>query len=1371
MADNNSLNILITATDDTRAGFTSARASASGFAQEVAATTGKLQAALSGVSVGNLSESLSAAGKSAAGMAEAMSSAMNPLQATLGGISKGVSVITSEIGKLSSTAAGLIAIVPIFEAISAASSFLTKSLQDASKETDNLNRISATFVGVGRGGMDAASKFTEKVKEMSRVTSYASQDVVQAFNYLSGIPRIANKDLIPALQTSIDFAAYSGRTIQEAALNVGWAAHGMYGLLRHVGFEVSEAAKSTGDFSKVLAEMQQRVSGQENAKMLSYAGGVGALEKAFNRAEKAIGHIIEPAIIPVLANLTDFFTKFGKEVEKALDTPAVKEFVGKLQKAFQEIADTAKAKFKALADYAKNIDFDKFLNELTGMISTIKTVGSVVLSGLGWLVSLPTWVKQAVLALIGLRIAWGVVGGLVRWFGEGLGLLQTKFTQLAGLIKLQTAAIREQTAAYTSNAAAANASAGAQTRAATAPAVAQRVSGGKVIPAPGTVNPKAVGVGSALGGMAAGMVGGMAAGAAADAITSTKAVGGALATVEEKFKGITSLDISGWLAPLVNGIVMIAGGMAGNALQLVGFKGALGAISGVAKGVGAALTGIVSILSLFPAMVGVAVGAIWWMASDWAKSKKKIEEQTKKEEMSLLGLVSTKDEAKSSLKEQDEAINKGKDTDKAAEETAKVYAKAGHTLEEYKKAWEGLGRDVPASAEEAFTSVSDRIKNFDADLERSQSEVESWKTRIKLMQSEDPNLTMTGAAAKLRMEALTEKGKTPEWKNERVKNIDEATSQLSRLGNRVTSGTSLEQDKAAVKKMLKDAGDTTEDSNTLYVAKYKTAELEQDAFKLKREELEKKITESTAKGIEEQKKLYRDFVKERTKLDEEMYALSQKAHEINKTSFEATLQPQQKVMFSLVDLKAKYQEAMATMASNPERAGKMFEDVAGKVGGLIKDVKSLKMEIIGLQDANRNTMAEIERARQKRDLTRRGVSEGDQSKIFMYQDISRADELMKRARLAQKQGNDELMRKSATEASELYKKAALTAPQAFEGSIAKAQALGGGVSNLPAQWERQKQRRVEDVAESGINEASNMLINSKKQEVYNQERVNKEAQTLGLGSVDQLQNIKKKEIAMYNEFVESMKVIITQTKQMMDKRAGIQDVEGKAYKQSVEEQQKKIREKAGIAPAETSVPAGIPMLSERQIAAEEAKKKPKAASPFVSKDVAIDVDKTMIKGMTSEAPEHDIQAMMDLLGLGDGESKQIGLGLIPGDEKIKPFAGKGKPPVSGLRFKGLSEFKDTAGDLSFVDKEGLDSRLSQEYTYMAQKEKKEKEEGTVTKKEQDPAEKMSSAAEALEKGIASLPSIIGESVKGAVSDKKIIVYVKDGEGVAQAEAW
>lgn len=457
MPDNEAeLRIIVKAIDQTSDVFNrvqeSARNMGHGASQGSEAINNAFQR-VQGSAVG-LSDQFSSLGRSFGSMSESVVHATDPLNLALRSINLGVSNITEHLSHLNVGFGLLASAVGIATALGAATEFLATSLSHAAEETTNMIQLSAIWKSMNRGNEESMNRLVEQVKDLSREGMYSSQSVVGATKLFASFGNIASDQLVKATKVAQDFAAFTGMGMEHAAYMIRYAATGEYGMLNRVGIQISETAKKSKDFNIVLEEIAQKMSGQMAAAMETYTGQVKALEKTFDRIQKAVGHVFEQALVPVMKDLGAHFSVIGKQIEEAFKEGKFAPAIAKMTELFGRLAKGVANAVDGIVAFAQTADFDKVAGRIFAVAESVQTLA--VASGrlLAWLLTLPDWVYKAVeglllfkVAMIAIRTVTGALAGVMGSLANASAKNVAAWAYEATGVRALTAAYRELAAA------------------------------------------------------------------------------------------------------------------------------------------------------------------------------------------------------------------------------------------------------------------------------------------------------------------------------------------------------------------------------------------------------------------------------------------------------------------------------------------------------------------------------------------------------------------------------------------------------------------------------------------------------------------------------------------------------------------------------------------------------------------------------------------------------------------------------------------------------------------------------------------------------------------------------------------------------------
>lgn len=1074
------LRLIIEAIDRAQGTFSAVEGRIRGLEATTRATGTSLAGTLNGIQQG-----FNQLGGAASTGIHAITSGLDPLRGALDTINAGVQSIQGNVSRVSTTFGGLIAAIPIVMGIGAANQFMSKSLQDAGKETQNFIALQATWRAQGRGTEEELGTLIEQVKTLSRTSSYASQDVIAGMNFLAGFPAVATKDLLPALQTAIDFAAYQNVGIQEATRILGFAATGRTAWLEHFyGFKFTEATKASKDFSKILGEMQERVAGQEAAKMETYAGAVGMLEKSFNRVEKAIGHVLEAAIVPVLKDLVGYFSDFGKAVEDAFNAGATEEWVDKFREVFQRIADYTKGVFDGIRSFATEGGFDRIFGALEKVSTIMQTLISVAGKLLGWLVMLPKPVLQFIAVALGLTVLvkiglsiYNQWSALWRMISSGKVTIADYATKAIGWLGGEKKAVDAVTAAYVQRNIAA---AGGMPR-------------GAPVPIPGSKKPS----------------GGLTPAYGAENLQTT---GGRQAYIEAnapEYAGRYTSAGSKWKRPVVEEAAM-GTGMIGYALGSIStlaysiispiIKEASNAIFGDQKEKGWSTTNwLRENLPMVPTLTPETEGAITKLfGGDVGKSKteetyekqlKSLQEQGYGLESKLRPIASKEELAKMGAKDLVEIL---KDEQKELDAQAAKLHEIRRTKSETDKETGKETNEEVKRQDKLISKIRERMQMI-RELTRKQQQAEKPPETVNLLEE---------------VKAIREKHKLIMELAKSEFQEKKTLLQLELAERKAVIAETVQSTILAQQAILKAEQENTAKRMQLIVQNYKeTKQLQEEAYNEERARLQKNLQSGDSterqKAVRELAKLDREYAKQqvdtarqttselekelqkqyelRAQLNKKITALEQEARDAQRATAqsirsinEAAASEHDRLRMKLEDAQKKLQEATEQMPKFPEKALQLAKEAQSAFAGLAQNIDSLEQNIRNSQQLVADALRNIEQSR----LT--GVAKWRAELGNLQTDMQRAQQFAAEGRYKEAEA---AYKRVISQAQSL----ASSAPASMKGYARQetSAVVSQAGKELAALQDRQltEAKALNTTATDGITEAGNLIADAIRQQI------------------------------------------------------------------------------------------------------------------------------------------------------------------------------------------------------------------------------------------------------------------------------------------------
>ncbi|MEW6670231.1 MAG: hypothetical protein AB1427_00925 [Thermodesulfobacteriota bacterium] len=161
---------------------------------------------------------------------------------------------------------------------------------------------------MGRYSDEFYKQMLQAASDLQKITTFEDDAIVSGQKFLMTYKQIPDELMPRATAAMVDLAAIMGGDLSSAANMVGKAAMGLSGELRRVGITIDEDVAKSGDFAKILSEIEKQVGGQ--AKALAQTG-IGPWKQALNLwgdSKEALGEIvlvITEGMVPALSDWAD----------------------------------------------------------------------------------------------------------------------------------------------------------------------------------------------------------------------------------------------------------------------------------------------------------------------------------------------------------------------------------------------------------------------------------------------------------------------------------------------------------------------------------------------------------------------------------------------------------------------------------------------------------------------------------------------------------------------------------------------------------------------------------------------------------------------------------------------------------------------------------------------------------------------------------------------------------------------------------------------------------------------------------------------------------------------------------------------------------
>lgn len=193
--------------------------------------------------------------------------------------------------------------------------------------------------GTERGGKELTDQFDALAEQMGKVGVVSGTEMKEGLASILSFTTIATADIPRVAQVMADLTARTGNAHLAARL-LGNAAEGSTQGFRRYGISISGAAKESGDFKLILADLEQKLKDTNKELGESTSGGFTKLKNQANDLLQELGNLANAAV-PVDAAMTGWsliFQKVAEDVKHArMDVEAYTESIKKSGGAWEGV--------------------------------------------------------------------------------------------------------------------------------------------------------------------------------------------------------------------------------------------------------------------------------------------------------------------------------------------------------------------------------------------------------------------------------------------------------------------------------------------------------------------------------------------------------------------------------------------------------------------------------------------------------------------------------------------------------------------------------------------------------------------------------------------------------------------------------------------------------------------------------------------------------------------------------------------------------------------------------------------------------------------------------------------------------------------------
>lgn len=172
-----------------------------------------------------------------------------------------------------------------------------KAFSEAEQQAIKLDNVLSSM-GRGAGVLSAELKTLSAQIQSEGIIS--DDEIIRGQSMLATFDTISNEALPRVTRVMADFAAMTGGDARTAAMLLGRASAGMTETLARYGIVLSDDVKKSGDFNRVLDEIEKKVGGMNKALGSSASGSLTKFSNAMNNVLESIGKVVTYGIAELL---------------------------------------------------------------------------------------------------------------------------------------------------------------------------------------------------------------------------------------------------------------------------------------------------------------------------------------------------------------------------------------------------------------------------------------------------------------------------------------------------------------------------------------------------------------------------------------------------------------------------------------------------------------------------------------------------------------------------------------------------------------------------------------------------------------------------------------------------------------------------------------------------------------------------------------------------------------------------------------------------------------------------------------------------------------------------------------------------------------
>lgn len=177
---------------------------------------------------------------------------------------------------------------------------MQKAVKSFSEAEQGAIKLDNVLSSMGRGAGVLSAELKGLAEQIQSEGIISDDEIIRGQSMLATFDTISNEALPRVTRVMADFAAMTGGDARQAAMLLGRASAGMTETLARYGIVLSDDVKKSGDFNRVLDEIEKKVGGMNKALGGSASGSLTKFANAMDNVLESIGKVITYGIAELL---------------------------------------------------------------------------------------------------------------------------------------------------------------------------------------------------------------------------------------------------------------------------------------------------------------------------------------------------------------------------------------------------------------------------------------------------------------------------------------------------------------------------------------------------------------------------------------------------------------------------------------------------------------------------------------------------------------------------------------------------------------------------------------------------------------------------------------------------------------------------------------------------------------------------------------------------------------------------------------------------------------------------------------------------------------------------------------------------------------